>query len=157
MEIPEHFSAPAPSLLRHMVSLIYDGLLVIALIAVVNALALGIQVKLTAGEEQVLSTYMVQLLTLSSVAGFFCLFWLRGGQTLGMQAWRIKLVDSEGNDPTLTKALLRCLGAAVSLACLGLGYFWRLFDKNSQYWHDYISGTRLILLPKSSRGTDDPP
>jgi uncharacterized RDD family membrane protein YckC len=95
----------------------------------------------------------VQVLTISSIAGFFCLFWLKSGQTLGMQAWRIKLVGFDGEAPSLAKALLRCMGAVLSFLCLGLGYWWCLIDRNKRYWHDYLSRTELVLLPKSQKPT----
>ena len=79
---------------------------------------------------------------------------MKGGQTLGMQAWRIKLVAIDGSKLRFSQALLRCLGAAISAGCLGLGYLWKLVDRNNRYWHDYLSGTELELLPKSSRGKD---
>lgn len=129
----------------------YDALLVVALVAVVNTLALGVVVQVTAGEQQVLNAHLVQFLTLLSSVSFFSVFWLNGGQTLGMQVWRIKLVDFQGDPPTAGKVLLRCLGASLSAACLGLGYLWCLIDRNNRYWHDYLSGTELILLPKAGK------
>jgi len=146
---------PSPSLLRRLAAMVYDTLLVIALVAVVNAVALMVVVRVTAGEQQVLNAHLVQLLTALSIVGFFSLFWLKNGQTLGMQAWRIKLVDFSGGPPSFGKALLRCCGASLSAACLGLGYLWCLVDRNNRYWHDYLSRTELVLLPKKS-GTSDP-
>ncbi len=131
--------------------MLYDGFLVVALVAVVNALALGVVVRMTAGETQVLDARLVQCLAALSTVGFFIIFWLNGGQTLGMQAWRIKLVDLQGHPLTAGKALLRCCGALVSAACLGLGYWWCLVDRNKRYWHDYLSGTELILLPQQDK------
>ena len=142
---------PTPSLVRHLVSMVYDALLVIALVFVVNGLALGVTVQLSDGEQEVLNPYIGQALFVLCLVGFYSAFWLKSGQTLGMQAWRIKLVSVKGGDPTFNQALLRCCGAALSAGCLGLGYLWKLFDRNQRYWHDYISGTELILLPKSSR------
>jgi uncharacterized RDD family membrane protein YckC len=141
----------SPSLPRRLTAMLYDALLVVAVIAVVNALALGVLVRVTAGEQQVLPAHLVQLLTAVSIVGFFSVFWLNGGQTLGMQAWRIKLVDFQGRPPTAGKVLLRCFGAFLSAACLGLGYLWCLIDHNNRYWHDYLSRTQLILLPKQAR------
>lgn len=142
---------PSPSLLRRLSAILYDSLLVIGLVAVVNALALGVLVQVTAGTEQVLDAHLVQILTALCVLGFFCFFWLKTGQTLGMQAWRIKLVDFGGGRPSLGKAVLRCLGACFSAICLGLGYLWCLIDRNNRYWHDYLSGTELVLLPKRNK------
>ncbi len=144
-------SLPSPSLLRHLTSMIYDALLVIALVFVVYGVALGAVVQLSDGEQEVIGPQLGQGLIVLSVYGFFCAFWLQDGQTLGMQAWRIKLVRSDGGKVGLGSALLRCLGATLSAGCLGLGYLWKLVDRNQRYWHDYLSGTRLILLPKREK------
>lgn len=137
----------SPSLLRRLTAMLYDALLVIALVAAVNGLALGAVVKVTAGEQQVLNAHLAQFLTIASILLFFTFFWVKNGQTLGMQTWRIKLVDFQGRAPSTGRSILRCLGAFLSVACLGLGYLWCLVDRNHRYWHDYISGTELILLP----------
>jgi len=139
-----------PSLLRRLTAMLYDLLLVVAVVAVVNGLALGVQVMMLRSEQHFLAPWVAQLLTLVSVCGFFILFWLRGGQTLGMRAWRIKLAGFDGGPPTLGRALLRCLGACLSIACGGLGYWWCLVDPNKRYWHDYLSRTELILVPRES-------
>lgn len=133
--------------------MLYDSFLIIALVTVVNATALGIVVKVSNGGQQVLNPHVVQVLTTLSIVGFFCLFWLKNGQTLGMQAWRIKIVGFDGEAPSLPKALLRCLGAVLSFLCLGLGYWWCLIDRHKRYWHDYLSRTELVLLPKSKKAT----
>ena len=75
-------------------------------------------------------------------------FWRKNGQTLGMQAWRIKLVDEDGAPPGTGRSVLRCLAAMVSAGCLGLGYLWCLVDRDGRYWHDYLSHTQLVLLPR---------
>lgn len=141
----------SPSLLRRFAAMLYDGLLVVAVVAVVNAIALGIVVMLSAGEQRLLSPHLVQVITTLSIVGFFCIFWLKNGQTLGMQAWRIKLVGFHGQPLTLARAVIRCIGAALSFGCLGLGYLWCLVDRRKRYWHDYLSRTELILLPKPEK------
>jgi uncharacterized RDD family membrane protein YckC len=130
--------------------MLYDALLVVALVLVVLALALGVAVNLLGSEEHVLGSHATQGLIAASVVGFFTLFWLKDGQTLGMQAWRVKLVRFDGGRPNLGNALLRCLGAALSASCLGAGYLWCLVDRRGRYWHDYLSRTELVLLPKES-------
>ena len=144
----------SPSLLRRLTAMLYDALLVLALVAAVNGLALGAVVQATGGEQQVLNAHLAQILTTLSVLLFFTLFWVKNGQTLGMQTWRVKLVDFQGGRPTVSKSILRCLGAFLSAACLGLGYLWCLVDRNHRYWHDYISGTELILLPNRNTPED---
>lgn len=98
-----------------------------------------------------LDANLVRLVALFTTMVFFGWFWLKNGQTLGMQAWRIKLVDFDGAQPTAGRIAIRCLGALLSAACLGLGYLWCLFDRKGRYWHDYLSGTELVLLPKKNK------
>lgn len=96
-----------------------------------------------------LNPNLVRLVALLTAMAFFSWFWLKSGQTLGMQAWRIKLVGFDGGKPGARQVCLRCLGAALSAACLGLGYWWCLVDRKRRYWHDYLSKTELVLLPKN--------
>lgn len=142
-------SLPPPSIGRHLVAMVYDLFLVIAVVAVVNALALAVEAQL--GGDHLLAPLTVQALSLASTWGFFCIFWHGNGQTLGMQAWRIKLVNEDGSAPGWTAALKRCAAATLSLACFGIGYLWRFIDSRKRYWHDHLSGTRLVQLPRQSK------
>jgi uncharacterized RDD family membrane protein YckC len=83
---------------------------------------------------------------------FFCVFWTRSGQTLGMLAWRLRVERSDGATLTWRDALLRLAGACVSLAALGLGYFWIWIDRDRLTWHDRWSGTRVVVVPKRKSG-----
>jgi uncharacterized RDD family membrane protein YckC len=80
------------------------------------------------------------------VIGFYAYFWTHGGQTLGMSAWRLRLVRVDGGKPRLTDALLRLACATVSLAPAGLGLLWVLVDREGLAWHDRWSRTRLVLV-----------
>jgi len=142
---------PSPFLLRRLAALTYDIFLVLPLIMTSVALVMGIRTLLGLGPADdgtvQLDANLVRLLALLTAMAFFCWFWLKNGQTLGMQAWRIKLVTFEGAAPGALQVLLRSLTAPLSAACLGLGYLWCLVDRNGYYWHDYLSGTKLVLLP----------
>ncbi len=74
--------------------------------------------------------------------------WTRGGQTLGMRAWRCRLVTAAGGPVGWGRAAVRFAAAAVSWACLGLGFWWALADRERRTWHDRWSGTRIVLLPR---------
>jgi uncharacterized RDD family membrane protein YckC len=116
------------------------------------ALSMGLRTFIYGGAEgdinqPALNPHLVQLIALIAVITFFSWFWLRSGQTLGMQAWKIKLVSIDGSPVNAMQAVRRCLGATLSAGCLGMGYWWCLFDPNRRYWHDYLSGTELIRLP----------
>ncbi len=79
---------------------------------------------------------------------FFGWFWTRSGQTLGMQAWRLRVQQPDGSPISWRQALVRMGGAVLSALCLGAGYWWLLFDRERRTWHDRLSGTRVVLLPK---------
>lgn len=87
---------------------------------------------------------------------FFGWFWTHGGQTIGMRAWKIRLVDNVSHPHSLVaigwrQALVRQLVAAVSLAAAGLGFLWSLFDHDRRTWHDIASRSRLVMSPGSAR------
>lgn len=146
-----------PPLLRRLAAMLYDTLLVIPFIGVTIAAATAVEMWLlnagNSGDYYQMHPQLVQGLSIACVIVFFTAFWRKGGQTLGMQAWRIKLVDDTGEGvPGTGRCVLRCLAALVSLAPAGLGYWWCLVDKRKRYWHDYLSGTHLVLLPKQAKG-----
>jgi uncharacterized RDD family membrane protein YckC len=80
--------------------------------------------------------YALQLFIAAICAAYFLWCWLRGGQTLAMKAWRIRLVDV-----TPRKALLRFV---LALLLLPVSIAWALFDRDRQFLHDRLSGTRLV-------------
>jgi len=143
---------PSPFLLRRLAAMLYDTLLVLPLIMLSVALAMGMSRLLTGGDNtNALDPNLVRVIALFTTIAFFCAFWAKSGQTLGMQAWRIKLVDFEGRVPGLARCVVRCLAAVLSATCFGLGYLWCLVDRRRRYWHDYLSGTEFILVPKPAK------
>lgn len=148
---------PPPGLLRRLIAMVYDTLLVIPLIMAVTAVILGIRHLLGEVADDLLPPAVVQSIAIFCCIGFFSIFWLKSGQTLGMQAWRLKLVPMAGNELSFGRVVTRCGGALLSAACFGLGYLWCLVDRRRRCWHDYLSGTELVLLPKSSRNKTPAP
>ncbi|WP_241521110.1 RDD family protein [Kineobactrum sediminis] len=146
---------PAPALPRRLMAMLYDTLLVIPLIGVTVAVATVIEMDVTgaanSGDYYQMHPQLVQAIAFACTTLFFTAFWSKSGQTLGMQAWRIKLVDNAGNVPSRGRCVLRCIAALLSAACLGMGYWWSLIDRRRKYWHDHLSGTELILLPKREK------
>ena len=82
--------------------------------------------------------YALQIFIALVFAAYFLWCWLRGGQTLAMKAWHIKLVDVEPRS-----ALVRLLLAAI-LVPTGISILWSLFDRDRQFLHDRLAGTRLV-------------
>lgn len=124
--------------------MLYDSLLVLAILISTITLMVVLTNTAVAGPK------VIGLLLLESFA-FFAYFWIFRGQTLGMLAWRLSIVSTNGYRITFTQAMLRYFAALLSLACLGLGYLWMFFDAERRTWPDLISDSRIVFTPKAER------
>ncbi len=135
-------SLPAAGLLRRLLAAAYDLLLIMAIWLIAGFVALPVSGDIQAGNHY----YTAYLFFVTF--GFFAWFWVRGGATLGMRAWRLRLIQVDGSNITVPQAMLRFVGAFFSWLLLGLGFLWVLIDKDNCTWHDRLSGTRVVVLPK---------
>ena len=71
-------------------------------------------------------------------------FWVRGGQTLGMRAWRIRVVRADGGALTWRQSVARFAAGVVAAAPAGLGLWWSFLDADKRGWHDRWTGTRVV-------------
>lgn len=129
--------------------MLYDALLVVALLMVVT----GALLPFTGGEAVLPdrhgpAEHLYRALLVAIVVGFFGLFWTRQGQTLGMRAWRLKVIREDGSLLSWADTLMRLGAALVSWAVVGLGYVWIWIDRDRLAWHDRWTRTRVIVLPK---------
>lgn len=83
-------------------------------------------------------------------AGYAILSWRRGGQTLGMRPWRLRVVACDGGTPGWRALLLRYAVGNVSLLLAGLGFWWAWLDRDGLTWHDRVSDTRVRREPKAT-------
>lgn len=118
-----------------LLAMLYDALVLLGMWVLTIVLLVGATGAAVAG-------VCVQLLLLLEAYAFFLFFWTRRGQTLGMLAWRLRVTD--GNAPIgLRQAHLRMVGGILSLACLGLGHLWMLFDRQGRTWPDMLSASSI--------------
>jgi uncharacterized RDD family membrane protein YckC len=140
---------PTPTIRRRLASMLYESLLLLGVLAatfLLPHLALGIAYGVTAPGGVLLAHVYVAL------GAYFLWLWRRNGQTLAMQTWSIRLVAADGTEPIgYGRALLRYTLAWFSLLFYGAGLIWALFDRDRQFLHDRLAGTRLVLLPPSKR------
>ena len=147
---PARADLPSAGLWRRLAAMVYDALLLAGLLFAATALLL----PFTGGEAVIgIGTggrFWYRIYLLAVVVLFFGWFWTRDGQTLGMKAWRLRVQDADGRPPDWPRALLRLAAALLALAPAGLGYWWMLVDRERKTWHDRLSGTEVVLLPKAA-------
>jgi uncharacterized RDD family membrane protein YckC len=68
------------------------------------------------------------------------------GAGAGKQAMRIRVVDARTSAPIgYRRAFVRWLGRILSALIFLLGYFWMLWDADSQCWHDKLAGDVVVF------------
>ncbi|MDT8406940.1 MAG: RDD family protein [Methylococcales bacterium] len=130
------------SLLRRLAAVFYDALVCLSVLF----FAAGLAIALHGGQAFTGDDYIFRAYLLVIAFFYYGGFWVYGGQTIGLKAWKLKLVGLSSAPVTWRQVVLRFLGAAVSLAALGLGFFWVLIDRRRLAWHDYLSKTRLVCI-----------
>lgn len=134
---------------RRLAAMIYDGLLLLGLWMIATAIVI---VPIGHGIEPGTLTFRLYLLVVAWA--YFVISWRRGGQTLGMKAWRIRL-RTESPPISWGRATLRFVVALLSLGCLGLGFAWSLFHPQRATWHDLASDTRVVVEPGPGASISD--
>ena len=135
----------APGLTRRLAAVFYDALLLTGVLFVAS-LPLPLILQDINGVWWI--RLLVQTYLLLVCLFFFGWFWVHGGQTLGMRAWRLQVRKSDGSPMTWHSAVVRFFSAILSWLVFGLGFLWVLVDKERKAWHDRLSNTTLALEPK---------
>jgi len=137
----------SPGLLVRLAALLYDLLLLIAVLFFSTAILLPFNSGEATTPSQLIY-YRAYLIAVSFL--YYGWFWTHGGQTLGLKAWKIKVLTANQYPISWKQALLRFLAAAFSWSILGFGFLWILFDPNKRSWYDRLSQTAVFFAqPKS--------
>ncbi|MCX7148799.1 MAG: RDD family protein [Rhodocyclales bacterium] len=134
--------AQLPSLRRRIAAMAYESLLLLGVLSVTFMLP---QLALGMGFSIVLPGWALICHVFVVLGAYFIWSWHHGGQTLAMQTWKIRLTTLNGAQPSLARLALRYLLAWPSIIYLGAGVFWALFDRDRQFLHDRLAGTRLVF------------
>jgi uncharacterized RDD family membrane protein YckC len=122
-------------------AMLYESLLVFA-VAFFATLAF---LAVTGGMRSELERHALQFYLFLVLGAYFVVCWCRGGATLAMHTWRLRVVRKDGSRIGFAQAWLRYALAWVSLLGFGVGFLWALFDRDGLFLHDRLSGTRLML------------
>jgi uncharacterized RDD family membrane protein YckC len=139
--------SPAPALARRLASAVYDLLIVLAIALVATLPFIAAFGDSTQGWRR----YFLQAWIVAAIGVYFVACWARGGQTLPMKTWRIRVVRWDGARVGPWRAVHRYVLAWLSLAALGAGFLWAYFDRDGQGLHDRLAGTAIVDAPLSTK------
>ncbi|MCY0964625.1 RDD family protein [Parathalassolituus penaei] len=140
---------PTASLTRRLAAMAYDGLVLLACYIFVGFILVGISAAFHGGEPPGAFSAAANMSLMFCISFFYYSHsWRRGGQTIGMKAWRIRIVNENGDKPLqVSQCMLRTAVGFFSLLAAGLGFWWMLFDTRQRTWHDIASVTRIVYIP----------
>lgn len=132
---------------RRLAALLYDLLVLMAIWMFAAALVLlSFGGEVDVADQPPLYHAILQAVLLGLTALYFSISWSRGGQTIGMRAWRVRVVETCGQALDFRRANLRFALALVSLGAAGFGFIWCLFDADRRAWHDVVAKTRMVVV-----------
>ena len=127
-------------LARRLISLIYEALLLAALLWC-SALLYRV-IESAMGATHVRSFFQIYLVALT--CAYFVWQWTHGGQTLPMKTWRVRVTSARGEPVSTRVALTRYAVALCGTLAFGANFLWALVDRERQFLHDRIAGTRIV-------------
>lgn len=155
-----------PGLARRLAAMFYDGLICVALTLTLTGIYTLTSVKIVGADAYraqaeanpgAFDPLLASILFVSLYL-FFAYFWRHNGQTLGMQAWHLKVENADGSRLSWMQALLRYLMGWFSWLTLGVGYLWMLVDRDKKTWTDRFSHSQLVrVVPKKRPERTSPP
>lgn len=129
------------SLKRRLASMFYESILLFALLMVAGFAYIPIFGEIQGPfQKAVFQLYLIGVLMF-----YFVTFWKRGGQTLAMKTWHIRLARLDGSPLSTPQCIMRFSLALLGFLCAGLGFLWALADPERQFLHDRLCKTRLVL------------
>lgn len=150
--------------IKRILVIIYDGLLLAGVVLVAYVPVYGLlQVLPSTWSNGLLGMAVKSAYLVLITFAFYGWFWTNGGQTLGMRAWHLYLINPQGKFPTWQVAALRYVTACCSwglvaglfylanvklwYVAIGLGFSWMLLNPSRLAWHDVLSNTRIVYVP----------
>jgi uncharacterized RDD family membrane protein YckC len=133
---------------RRLAAWVYDAFVIAAVLFFIT----GIWIAFNHGEAITTDQRPFYQSSLFITAFAYCAYaWTRSGQTIGMMAWRLRVQTPEGGRLTYLMALKRFLMAGISMLLAGVGYLAMLIGDEHLTWHDRISRTEVVLVPKREK------
>ena len=139
------------SLWRRLAAMVYDIIVMLAIWIIIGFIVLsafGIdQAQIVENDHVVMDPYYRLTLFTSMLASaflFFSWFWTHSGQTLGMQAWKLRVQNKDASAISYKQSLIRFVVAPFSLVVLGAGYFYMFINKKKLTLPDLLSNSVVL-------------
>ncbi len=132
--------AALPSIRRRLAAMVYEALLLGGIIVVAVFVPLTVLKGITG---VLLSAPLMRAYVFLLLAAYFLWHWQPGKQTLAQRTWKLVIRSSDGSVPTLRQLALRYVLAWPSVLLFGAGILWALVDRERQFLHDRLAGTRI--------------
>jgi uncharacterized RDD family membrane protein YckC len=140
---PDSGAVQLPGIRRRLASMLYESLLLLGVLAVMI-----VPLFLLAATANILVPgAIMRVYVVLCLAFYFIWHWHGGRQTLAMRTWKLMIATPAGNAPPLWRLALRYVLAWPSLILFGIGLLWALIDRDRQFLHDRLAGTRVIFVP----------
>jgi len=147
--------ATAAPLLKRLTAIIYDLLLLTAVLFIVGIIVASITTFMVndghaiTEEHPFYLIYQIYLLSslLLSAFIFFAWFWTHGGQTLGMKTWKLQLLSDNQQNFTWKQSAIRFFAAGLSWSVVGIGFLSALWHEDKKTWHDILSKSQIVQRP----------
>lgn len=132
-------SSITPSVLRRLASMLYEALVLGAVVFVAALIFILLRNPQAPGAMPFFQAYLLLVML-----GYFSWFWTHGGQTVAMRAWGFRVERADGQPLRFSQACLRFVLAWLSVFSLA-GLLWAWFDHDRQFLHDRLARTRLVM------------
>lgn len=152
--------APRATFFKRLAAMVYDslvafavGILAALIMSAILVVLLSLGVLSMDGFEQpnqaiansLLYTLVIQCWSGVWIGAFFLGFWKKGGQTIGMRAWRLRLYSLNDQSVTWKRLIIRLLCSFGGVGTLAV-----LFDpKNKLALQDRASQIEMLQLTQS--------
>ncbi len=132
--------------ITRMFAYIMDLVLIAGIVAMGGWISVLIDVALERmGLEPSIDMAVIYLWLVPIIIGaYYVMFWSLTGRTVGKWFMGLKVVDKNGNTPSIGRAVLRFLGYGLSALVFWVGYAWVIVDDERRAWHDHIAKTWVV-------------
>lgn len=133
-------------ILKRLMACVYELLILLAIWMLFTWLFVSLFGDATHGARR----FCLQLLLWLITGVYFVVCWVKTGQTLAMQAWKMKIVGQNGGLLSWRQATLRYVLASILVGMFGVSLLYMFVNRQRLFLHDRLLGSRYEVLAKAS-------